>query len=60
MQFTLANDKETKGSVRYGDGKGHNIYLTKEEAVALGNPLPKTVTVTLDPVIEAPAAPAQG
>lgn len=54
MQFILDNDKETKGSIRYGDGKGHNIYLTKEEAVGLGTPLPKTLVVTLEPKVDLP------
>lgn len=52
MQFVLTNDKETKGSVRFGDGKGHNIYLTKEESVELGTPLPKTIVVELTPKAE--------
>ena len=57
MQFILGLDKETKGSIRYGDGRGHNIYLTKEEAAGLGNPLPKTITADLTaPPVEAQAA----
>lgn len=63
MQFKLNLDKETKGSIRFGDGKGHNIYLTKEEAAAaFGANLPKTVTLSIDPdaaPVEPPtAAPA--
>ena len=46
MEFTMTQDKVTKGAVRYADGSGHNIYLRKEEAAALGNP--QNVTVTLD------------
>ena len=49
MEFKLEHDKSTKGSERYGDGKGHNIYLTLDEAAKLGTPLPKTITITLTP-----------
>jgi len=47
MNFIMSQDKVTKGAIRYADGEGHNIYLRKEEAAKLGNPL--SVKVTLEP-----------
>ena len=62
MQIILNQDKETKGSYRWNDNRGHNIYLTKEEAVAnFGGTLPKTIVMTLDPqpvIVPVDAAPA--
>jgi hypothetical protein len=55
MQFQLTQDKETKGSIRYNDGKGHNLYFTKVEAETLGTPAPKTILVNIEVVAE-PAA----
>jgi hypothetical protein len=53
MEIILTQDKETKGSVRYNDGKGHNLYFTKDEAAALATPMPKTikVTVSVEPAV---------
>lgn len=45
IEYEMSQDKVTKGAVRYSDGKGHNIYLRKEEAEELGNPVKVTVTV---------------
>jgi len=48
MKLTMSREKVTKNSIRFGDGKedhAHNIYLTKEEVSALGDP--ETVTVDI-------------
>ena len=45
--YDMRQDKETKGTVRFADGQGHNIYLRKEEAEKLGSP--KAITVTIEP-----------
>lgn len=56
MQLILVNDKETKGSIRWNDNKGHNLYFTKEEiAQAFGNNIPKTIVITVEPQVIAPA-----
>ena len=46
MELILEKDKQTKNCVRYADTKGHNIYVSKEEAQALGNP--KIIKVTVE------------
>lgn len=46
MELTLKRDKLTKNAVRYADGQGHNIYLSKEEAATLlGDPEQVKVTI---------------
>jgi hypothetical protein len=46
MELTLIKNKETPGSIRYGDEDGHNIYLKKTEANTLGNPENIKVSIT--------------
>ena len=45
LAYSMHQDKVTKGAVRYSDGKGHSIYLRKEEAEKLGSPQNVEVTV---------------
>lgn len=47
MELTLTKDKTTPGTVRYADANGHNIYLKKDEAAALGNV--EVIKVTVEP-----------
>lgn len=44
----MVREKSTKNTVRYGDGNGHNIYLSNEEVAELGNP--KAIKNTIEPV----------
>jgi len=45
--FTLAQEKVTKGAVKYGDTDGHNQYFRKEELTVEGHSgqFPKAVKV---------------
>ena len=48
MEFTMTQDKVTKGAIRYADGGGHNLYLRKEEAATIGNP--ESIKVTIESI----------
>ena len=43
--MVMTRDKATKNTIRYGDGNGHNIYLSNAEVAELGDPEALTVTV---------------
>lgn len=47
MEIIMIQEKVTPGTIRYGDGDNHNIYLKKEEVAKLGNP--DALKVTIEP-----------
>jgi hypothetical protein len=46
--LTKDTSKDLKNSVRWGDENGHNIYLKKPEAAALGNPDKIKIVITAE------------
>jgi hypothetical protein len=51
MELVLGWEKETKNKIRFGDGDTHELYFTKAEVNALGNP--KHLLVKIEPMTEA-------
>jgi len=48
MEMTLKQEKETKGTFRFGDGNGHNLYLTKDEITKTFTKVPDAIKVTIE------------